>query len=72
MKTLTIGILAQYYGIVDIGIPDTINTDDEQALKDYVDSIWEGVPLPDEMEYVPCSDAPDWDGEWDIEQKENS
>lgn len=71
MKTLTIGILAQYYGVVDIDIPDTINTDDEQALKDYVDSIWEGVPLPT-MEYVPLSDAPDWDGEWDIKQKENS
>lgn len=67
MKTLTIGILAQYYGTVNIDIPDTIDVNDEQALKDYVDGIWKDVPLP-EMDYVPNSDVPDWEGEWDIEQ----
>lgn len=66
-RRLTINILAQYYGTVNIDIPDTIDTNDEQALKDYVDGIWADIPLP-EMEYVPYSDVPDWDGEWSIEE----
>lgn len=68
-KTLKINVLAQYCGTVEIPIPDNIDTSDENALKNYVHSIWDDVSLP-EMQYVPYSDEPDWDGHWSVSEFE--
>lgn len=66
-KTLKIDVLAQYCGTIEIPIPDNIDTSDETTLKNYVDSIWDDVPLP-EMQYVPYSDEPDWNGRWSVSE----
>ena len=46
-----------YFEVVgqgELDLPEEIDPDDEDAVKDYIESQWEEVPLPDicDVEYI--------------------
>lgn len=61
-QALRINVRARYCGTVEIPIPEHIDVSDTDALKKYVDSIWDEVELP-ELDYTPHTE-PDWESQW--------
>lgn len=55
MKMVKFGMFWQCYGYQTVELPDNIDTEDADAVKAYLESIWEDIPLP-EGDYVPESD----------------
>lgn len=55
MKTVRFGMFWQCYGYQTVDLPDNVNADDIDAVKDYLRSIWPDIPLP-EGDYVSESD----------------
>lgn len=60
MKRVKFGMFWQCYGYQDIELPDYIDVNDEDAVKNYLESNWDNIPLP-EGEYVSGSDEPDFE-----------
>lgn len=58
MKTATFGMYWQEYGWQEIEIPDDIDDGDIEAVKDYILSKWDDIPLPI-GDYVSSSDELD-------------
>ena len=55
MKTVTFGMEWTVYGPQTIELPDDIDENDEQAVREYIIACWSEIPLPD-GDYVPESD----------------
>ena len=58
MKRVRFGMCWQCYGHQDIELPDDIDTNDIDAVKEYLEKNWEDIPLP-EGDYVSGSDELD-------------
>ena len=58
MKTVTFGMYWQEYGWQTIALPDDIDETDMNAVKCYIESNWNDIPLP-QGSYVQCSDELD-------------
>lgn len=39
-------------GYQEIQLPDDIDVEDEEAIKEYIDENWEHIKLPEEYDYV--------------------
>jgi len=55
-----------YFEVVGYGeldLPDSINPDDEDAVKEFIEDEWPDIPLPDlrDCEDLPESCVFDWD-----------
>lgn len=61
-RTVSFGMCWQVYGSQTIDLPDNIDANDEDAVKDYIRSVWEDIPLPD-GDYVSGSDILDEESE---------
>ena len=61
-RTVSFGMYWQVYGVQEIDLPDGIDTDDEDAVKDYIRSVWDDIPLPI-GDYVSGSDELDEAGD---------
>ncbi len=57
---VSFGVVWQMYGRQTIELPDTVNADDKQAVREYIESIWDDLPLPS-GEYLMESDELDPD-----------
>lgn len=62
MAKVEFGIIWSVYGKQTVDLPDDIDTNDEIAIKKYIQSIWADVSLP-EGDYISGSDVLDEDGE---------
>lgn len=60
MAQVKFGITWMTYGEQIIDLPKWINPDDEIGVIDYIESVWETIPLP-EGSYVSYSDALDYE-----------
>lgn len=60
MRRVRFGMFWQCYGYQDIELPDDIDANDKEAVKQYLESIWADIPLP-EGDYVSGSDEPDFE-----------
>ena len=58
MKRVRFGMVWQCYGHQEVELPEYIDVNDEQALKEYLERIWDDIPLP-EGDYVSGSDELD-------------
>lgn len=58
LKEVKFGMVWQVYGMQTIILPDDIDSNDLNAVKKYIESIWDDIPLPD-GDYVPESDKLD-------------
>ncbi len=47
MAKVTFGMYWQEYGHKTIDLPDDINPCDEEAVKEYILSVWDEISLPD-------------------------
>ena len=56
MKTVTFGMYYEMYGHVTIEVPDDITEDN---VEEYLRSHWDEYPLPNDANYVHCSDELD-------------
>ena len=65
MAKVRFGMIWSVYGKQTIDLPDYINPDDGDAVKDYIETIWADIPLP-EGEYIDNSVDLDEDGEIEI------
>ena len=65
MAKVKFGMIWSVYGKQTVDLPDNINPDDLDAVKDYLETIWADIPLP-EGEYIDNSDDLDEDGEIEI------
>ena len=65
MAKVKFGMIWSVYGKQTVDLPDNINPDDLDAVKDYLETIWADIPLP-EGEYIDNSDELDEDGEIEI------
>ena len=45
-KRVSFGVYWQEYGRQSVTLPDSVNTDDPQEVKKYVESIFDDLPLP--------------------------
>ena len=59
MKTVTFGMVWQVSGRQSIDLPDDIDINDEDAVKDYIRENWSDIPLPGDGDYIPESDELD-------------
>lgn len=59
-KRVRFGMFWQEYGYQEIDLPDDIDDTDEKAVKDYIKSVWDDIPLPT-GDYVSGSDELDED-----------
>lgn len=60
MKRVRFGMFWQCYGYQEIELPDDIDVNDEEAVKEYIEENWTNIPLP-EGDYVSGSDEPDFE-----------
>ena len=51
MAKVKFGMIWSVYGKQTVDLPDNINPDDLDAVKDYLETIWADIPLP-EGEYI--------------------
>ena len=58
MKQVTFGMTWQEYGRQTIDLPDDIDADNIEEVKEYIRSVWDDIPLP-EGDYVSASDELD-------------
>ena len=59
--TVNFGMFWQVYARQTIRLPDYINPDDDEEVKDYIRSIWDDIPLPENSSYILNSDEFDDD-----------
>ena len=57
-KTVSFGMYWQAYGRQEIELPDEIDPDNLDDVKEYIRSIWDDIPLPP-CDYVDGSDELD-------------
>jgi len=60
-KSVTFGMAWEEYGHQTVDLPDNVDPDDLEAVKSYLLSIWDDIPLPDDHDYVSGSDHLDED-----------
>lgn len=60
-KTVVFGMTWEEYGHQIVDLPSDIDADDPEAVKNYLLSIWDDIPLPDDHDYVSGSDHLDED-----------
>ena len=61
------GVSWMCYAKQEIELPDDIDPDDEDAVRGYIESVWEDVPLPGNSDaYVSGSDSLDVDAPFEI------
>lgn len=60
MKKVKFGMVWQMYGHQEIDLPDDVDANDIDEVKDYIKSVWDDIPLPD-GDYVSSSDELDCD-----------
>lgn len=60
MAQVKFGITWMTYGEQIIDLPKWINPDDEIGVIDYIESVWETIPLP-AGSYISCSDNLDYE-----------
>ena len=66
-KKVSFGVVFQSYGTQTIDLPDSVAAKNEEAIKEYVESIFPELPLP-EANYIPESDEIDWE-QFEVEEK---
>ncbi len=54
-KKVSFGMFWEVYGRQTIELPDDVDENDIEAVKDYIRSVWDDIPLPDGS-YVSGSD----------------
>lgn len=59
-KRVRFGMFWQEYGYQEIDLPDDIDDTDDEAVKDYIKSVWDDISLPT-GDYVSGSDELDED-----------
>jgi hypothetical protein len=51
-KTVVFPMYFEVCGMQKIVLPDYIDANDEDAIKEYIDDNWDHIKLPDDYEYV--------------------
>ena len=67
-KTVSFGMYWQSYGRQTIDLPDEIDASNQEAVIQYIKSVWANIPIPSGV-YV--SESDELDEESDIEIKED-
>ena len=52
MKYVKFTMYFEVAGYQEIPLPDDIDVEDEEAIKEYIDENWEHIKLPEEYDYV--------------------
>lgn len=52
MKYVKFTMYFEVAGYQGIPLPDDIDVEDEEAIKEYIDENWEHIKLPEEYDYV--------------------
>ena len=68
MKLVTFPMYFECVGNRQIQLPDDVYANDEKAVWDYLESIWDDLPLPEQYEYVSGSCEPDKEAPIRIEE----
>lgn len=52
MKLVRFIMYFEVAGYQEIPLPDDIDAEDEEAIKEYIDANWEHIKLPKEYDYI--------------------
>lgn len=67
MKIVKFPMYFECVGYQTLVLPDDVDPDDEDAVWDYIESEWDGLPLPDNYEYCGGCEA-DRESIYEIEE----
>ena len=63
MRKVRFPIYFEVVGYGELELPDEVDSEDEETVKDFIQSQWEDVPLPDFSEVEEVADSWEYDRE---------
>jgi hypothetical protein len=60
-KVVRFPVYFEAVGYHELELPDDIDPDDDDAVRQFIDDHWDEVPIPEDHEFISESSCFDWD-----------